>query len=58
MGIFFCVAVFVMHPVHYRIRSWHKIGRALREKGHKIKNPFPSFCGGIHLMRSIAVQKK
>ncbi len=58
MRVLFCIAVYMVHPVHHCIGPGIQKRRTLSEPGKKIKQFFGSFAGGIHLVRCISVQEK
>jgi hypothetical protein len=58
MWVFLCIAISMVHPVHYGIGPWHQIGRTLYKPSGYIENPFPGFAGGVHLMGCKPVQKE
>jgi hypothetical protein len=58
VGIFFGVAIGVMHPVEDGIGPGIEKGRTLGDKGERVKEVFPKFVHPKHLVRSIAVQKE
>jgi hypothetical protein len=58
MGVFFCIAVAVVHSMHNAISFRHQERRALHKPGCEINNTLPVFAGRIHLVGCIPVQKE
>jgi hypothetical protein len=58
VGIFFRVAVGVVHPVEYGVGAWVEEGRALGDKSEAIKEFLPKFVHFKHLVGSVAVQEE
>lgn len=58
MGVFFSVAIRVMHAMQDRVCPGVEEGRALGDKSETVKEPFPEFIHSEHLMRSIAMQEE
>jgi hypothetical protein len=58
MGVFFRVAVGVVHPVEDRIGAGIEKRRTLGDKRESVKEPFPKFIHLKHLVRRIAMQEE
>lgn len=56
--IFWSITISMVHPVQYSIGPWRQIGTALAKPGEEIKEFFPIFIHGEHLMGSISVEKE
>ena len=58
MRILLCIAVSVVHAMHYSICPWYQVRGTLQKPGGQIKHFFPIFTGSVHLMGSKPVKEK
>jgi hypothetical protein len=58
VGVFFCIAIGMVHPVHHRICFWNKKRGSLKKPSQEIESFFPKRVSEIHLVRCISVKKK
>lgn len=58
VGIFWRVAVGVVHPVEDGISPWGKVGASLTNPSENIEELFPELIHFEHLVGSVAVQKE
>jgi len=50
MGVFFGIAIGVVHPVEDGVGAWVEKGGALRDKGERVEESFPEFIHLEHLV--------
>jgi len=58
MGVFFCITILVMHPVHYAISVRYQVRRTLSEPGKEVKDLFSLFTGSVHLVGCVTMEEE